>query len=71
MAIETLDQEICTGCGICAGVCPEDVFRMTETGKASIRYPEDCVACLVCEFVCPVNCISASLERAYPLPSPL
>ncbi|MBQ6960944.1 MAG: ferredoxin [Clostridia bacterium] len=28
-----VDQEMCIGCGLCEGTCPE-VFRMNEAGKA-------------------------------------
>ena len=71
MPIERLDQEICNGCEICLGVCPEDVFRMTEDRKSTIKYPEDCVGCFACEFACPTNCIYVTKEPAYKLPSPL
>ena len=71
MAIEKLDETICTGCGICFDVCPEDVFRMDEsTGKALIKYPEDCAACWSCELFCPVNCIEVSEPPAREMPSP-
>jgi len=71
MPVQSLDQELCNGCEICLGVCPEDVFRMAENKKAYIKYPDDCVACFVCEFACPTNCIFVTKERAYELPSPL
>lgn len=71
MAIESIDQELCNGCGICVGVCPEDVLRISEeTGKAVIKYPEDCVACWACESFCPVECIKVTKERAMELPAP-
>lgn len=71
MAIDTLDQECCTGCGICFAVCPQDVFRMdSKEEKAFAEYPEDCVACCSCEFFCPVDCINVSLNRPRELASP-
>lgn len=71
MAIDILDEEICTGCGICVDVCPEDVLYMNEEKKkAHIRYAEDCVACFACEFFCPVECIEVSKDRSYELPFP-
>jgi NAD-dependent dihydropyrimidine dehydrogenase PreA subunit len=69
--IESLNQELCNGCGICFGICPEDVFRITEDKKAVVMYAEDCIACFMCEFVCPKKCISVTKERAYPLPPPI
>ncbi len=71
MAIDKLDKELCTGCGICFACCPEDVFRMDETTqKAVVKYAEDCVACWACESICPVGCIEVSKERAWELPLP-
>ena len=71
MAIHNLDQDICTGCGICVAICPQDVLRMDETSKkAVITYPQDCVACWGCEFFCPVNCIEVLEPRAMEVPSP-
>lgn len=71
MTIDKLDQERCNGCGICFACCPQDVLRMDEnTGKAFIKYPEDCIACWACEYFCPVKCIEVSRERAREAPSP-
>ena len=71
MAIHHLDQDICTGCGICIAVCPQDVLRMDEASKkATITYPLDCVACWGCEFLCPVGCIEVSEPRPKEVPSP-
>jgi NAD-dependent dihydropyrimidine dehydrogenase PreA subunit len=64
MAIDKLDEGICTGCGICVACCPADVLRMdNDTRKAQIKYPEDCVACWACESFCPVGCIEVSPKR--------
>jgi NAD-dependent dihydropyrimidine dehydrogenase PreA subunit len=64
MAIDKLDQETCNGCGICVACCPADVLRMDETtGKAQIKYPDDCIACWSCESFCPLDCIYVSPAR--------
>ena len=71
MAIEKLDQEICTGCGICFAACPQDVFRMDgQKKKSAIMYPKDCVACWNCEILCPVGAITVSEPRGREVPSP-
>jgi len=71
MPIDELIQECCTGCGICFSVCPQDVFRMDDQGgKATIKYPDDCVSCWSCELLCPVNCIRVSEPRPRKLPVP-
>jgi NAD-dependent dihydropyrimidine dehydrogenase PreA subunit len=71
MAIDKLDQGICTGCGICVAICPEDVLRMDESKKkAAIRYPDDCIACWSCELFCPVGCIEVSEPQSREVPPP-
>ncbi|MBI2848750.1 MAG: ferredoxin family protein [Chloroflexi bacterium] len=52
MAITSIDPFLCIGCRICVDVCIDDVLIMSR-GKATIRYPEECVACLFCELLCP------------------
>lgn len=39
-----VDQDLCVGCGMCAGSCPEG-FRMAENGLAEgwQELPPDCV----------------------------
>jgi len=68
MAVERIDVEICTGCGICVSSCPMDVLRMDkESGRAIIRYPEDCMLCGWCIVDCPVDAVYVSPEKAEPL----
>jgi NAD-dependent dihydropyrimidine dehydrogenase PreA subunit len=61
MSIERIDPELCNGCGICINTCTVDVIRMDEeSGKAVIKYPEDCMTCGYCELDCPQNAIYVS-----------
>jgi energy-converting hydrogenase B subunit K len=69
MPIQSIDPYLCSGCGLCINICPEDVIRK-EGDVAAIVYPEDCLACLACEAVCPLSCIQVSIERAYELAYP-
>ena len=63
MGVKKIDEELCTGCGICFDICPMDVFRMDEEKeKAYIAYPKDCAVCYQCEQMCPVKAIYVSPE---------
>ena len=65
MAIQSVDQVRCVGCGNCVENCPMDVFRLDEdTGKAQVVYPEDCAMCFICEESCDENAIILTLEVA-------
>ena len=68
MSIEKIDQELCTGCGICVNSCPMDVIRMDEEAeKAIIKYQDDCMLCEFCVLDCPVDAIYVSPEKTSPL----
>ncbi len=48
---ELCDEKVCTRCGCCVSVCPQQCIRLEE-------YPakgEECTACGLCEDVCPGN----------------
>ena len=68
MAIEKIDHELCSGCGICVKSCPMDVIRMDEENKkAVIIYPQECMLCEFCVLDCPVEAVSVSLGKYSPL----
>jgi NAD-dependent dihydropyrimidine dehydrogenase PreA subunit len=61
MAIERIDPESCIGCAICVDSCSMDVIRMDEnSGKAVIKYGEECVLCGFCVRDCPEKAIFLS-----------
>ena len=68
MAIEKIDPELCTGCGICVESCSVDVIRMDESSeKAIIRYPQDCMLCEFCVLDCPEEAITVTPDKEAPL----
>lgn len=55
--IELAKQDLCTGCGACAFVCPKQCIVLKENTQGII-YPEiedvNCISCMRCQKVCPI-----------------
>jgi len=51
-----LDQQTCTGCGMCLMVCPHAVFGM-KNGHAEIENRDACMECGACAQNCPVDAV--------------
>ena len=61
-----IDKEKCNACGVCADVCPTDVFYIAEKKTAPvIRYPEECWHCNSCVL----DCKRSAIELRIPLPA--
>jgi protein-S-isoprenylcysteine O-methyltransferase Ste14/NAD-dependent dihydropyrimidine dehydrogenase PreA subunit len=59
-----VDWDICTGCGVCLEVCPQQLYEWMETSghpisekKAFPAREPDCVQCYKCETKCPTQAI--------------
>lgn len=52
----SVDFEKCTGCGLCAEVCPFGLPQKDFTGKYTIKQDE-CTECSACKRNCPVQAI--------------
>jgi len=59
-----IDWDICTGCGVCLEVCPQQLYEWVETSghptsekKAFPAREPDCVQCYKCETKCPTQAI--------------
>jgi len=53
----TLDDEACTGCGVCIDVCPHAVFAI-EGRKAMVMRRENCMECGACMLNCAFGALS-------------
>ncbi len=54
-----IDENKCTGCGICVEVCSFDVYFDSEKKKIpTITYPDECWHCNSCVLDCPEKAIS-------------
>jgi NAD-dependent dihydropyrimidine dehydrogenase PreA subunit len=52
-----LDAEKCTGCGMCATVCPQGVFAI-ENRKARIADRDACMECGACARNCAFGAVA-------------
>lgn len=59
-----IDEEKCTGCGICADICPLHVFG--RAGKeTSVKRPYECWHCNACVLDCPAKAIELRLPMTH------
>jgi len=52
-----LDDNKCTGCGMCLEVCPHEVFKINAS-HAVIQNRDACMECGACSSNCPVDAIA-------------
>jgi len=53
----SIDQDLCTGCGICGEICPFGIPQAKSDGKFEIFEPERCTECSACKRNCPTMAI--------------
>lgn len=57
----TVDLDKCEGAGVCAEVCPMNVYDMVEVKGKKKSKPtrmQDCIMCLACTNACPTQAIT-------------
>lgn len=52
-----LSEGECTGCGICADLCPYDAIAMPPEQAYPSRVEGACTGCMVCVEECPFDAI--------------
>jgi len=52
-----INKNKCVGCKRCVEVCPGNLIKIDENGKATIRSPLDCWGCTSCLKECHVKAI--------------
>jgi len=55
----SFDRERCTGCGMCAAVCPHGVFAVPDR-KARVVLRDACMECGACARNCPASAIDVA-----------
>ena len=58
MSIITLNEDKCTGCGLCAEVCGLDVITRNGNERPVVNHEAYCHVCGHCIAVCPHNALS-------------
>lgn len=58
-----INQSICTGCGLCAEICPFGLPEVSELRKYQISNPGLCTECSACKRNCPVAAITMSEQK--------
>ena len=55
-----LDQEICSGCGVCVPLCSYDAIKLEKSGNGAVAVIDDrrCKRCGVCVAACPSAAIT-------------
>lgn len=53
VAVITINEKWCKGCGICIAFCPTKVLEAREDGKVFAANPAACTRCGLCELRCP------------------
>jgi uncharacterized protein (DUF169 family)/NAD-dependent dihydropyrimidine dehydrogenase PreA subunit len=60
-----IDEDRCTGCGLCEAFCPEAVIKMVSREgqqRASASTAEKCCACYTCVGQCPQKAIQLTIR---------
>jgi len=57
-----VDENLCTGCGICIEFCPKEVLSYS-TQRRRVENLEACTLCRTCELYCSAFAIAVEGEK--------
>lgn len=57
-----IDQEKCTGCGLCEKSCPMDIKLLTYKDNNKRVLSTECILCTTCSSICPTNAVDISIK---------
>jgi adenylylsulfate reductase subunit B len=61
-----INNKKCIACGICANVCPQDVYFGSKKKEIPVvSYPEECWHCTACVIDCPAE---GAISLRIPMP---
>ena len=60
-----IKKELCSSCGVCADICPEDVLALEKNDDIPrVVYPKECWHCAACV----IGCRLKAIDLYIPLP---
>lgn len=64
-----IDPALCTGCGICAEICPVQVFRYDRKKEKipEVKFKRECWHCNACVLDCRAHAIELRLPLTHML----
>ena len=64
----TIEQEICKGCELCIGACPQDSLALSDKinlkgYRFAVLVQDNCTGCINCALVCPDAAITVYRQK--------
>ena len=63
MAKISISRVFCKKCGICANVCPKQVYEFNGLEGPQVAKPDDCIFCDLCIMMCPEMAIDITKNQ--------
>lgn len=60
-----IHEERCTRCGLCAAICPMNLFKHAKGETPVAAYAEECWHCNACVLDCPARAVELRLPLNY------